>query len=456
MKSKVLIVDDDTSMCELLTDGLTQHGYEARWTASPHEVLAELALGNFDVVLTDINMRDMNGLELCQKATEAHPELPVIVITAFGSMETAVQAIRAGAYDFITKPFDIDVVALAIERAVKHRVLTREVQRLQRAVDESRRFDELLGASPAMKEVYDLLERVGESESTVLVSGESGTGKELVARALHRRSKRSQGPFVAINCAAMPEHLLESELFGHTKGAFTDARNARPGLFVQAKGGTIFLDEIGDMPVGLQPKLLRALQERTVRPVGGDTETLIDVRVVAASNRDLETAIEERKFREDLYYRINVIHVELPPLRARGADVLLLATHYLEHFAAQSQKDVRSLDAEAAEKLSAYAWPGNVRELANCMERAVALTRNESIGIADLPEKIRSYRTSHVLVAATDPTELVPMEEVEKRYILRVLEAVGGNKTLAAQVLGLDRKTLYRKLDRYGSDRSSS
>ncbi|HEY4107306.1 MAG TPA: sigma-54 dependent transcriptional regulator [Polyangiaceae bacterium] len=456
MKAKVLIVDDDISMCELLAEGLAQQGYEARWKASPHDALSEIEQRNFDVVLTDINMRDMNGLELCQRATETHPDLPVIVITAFGSMETAVQAIRAGAYDFITKPFDIDVVAIAIERAVKHGVLTREVQRLQRAVDESRRFDELLGASPAMKEVYDLLERVAESESTVLVSGESGTGKELVARALHRRSKRASGPFVAINCAAMPEQLLESELFGHTKGAFTDARTARPGLFVQAKGGTIFLDEIGDMPLGLQPKLLRALQERTVRPVGGDHETQIDVRVVAASNRDLETAIEERKFREDLYYRINVIHVELPPLRARGADVLLLAQHYLEHFAAQSQKDVRSLDPEAAERLSAYAWPGNVRELANCMERAVALTRGESVGSADLPEKIRNYRTSHVLVAATDPSELVPLEEVEKRYILRVLEAVGGNKTLAAQVLGLDRKTLYRKLDRYGAERNAS
>jgi len=456
MKAKVLIVDDDTSMCELLAEGLAQQGYEVRWKASPHEALAEIEQRNLDVVLTDINMKDMNGLELCQRATEAHPDLPVIVITAFGSMETAVQAIRAGAYDFITKPFDIDVVAIAIERAVKHGVLTREVQRLQRAVDESRRFDELLGASPAMKEVYDLLERVAESESTVLVSGESGTGKELVARALHRRSKRASGPFVAINCAAMPEQLLESELFGHTKGAFTDARTARPGLFVQAKGGTIFLDEIGDMPLGLQPKLLRALQERSVRPVGGDHEMPIDVRVVAASNRDLETAIEERKFREDLYYRINVIHVELPPLRARGADVLLLAQHYLEHFAAQSQKEVRALDPEAAERLSAYAWPGNVRELANCMERAVALTRNESISVADLPEKIRNYRTSHVLVAATDPSELVPLEEVEKRYILRVLEAVGGNKTLAAQVLGLDRKTLYRKLDRYGAERSGA
>jgi len=456
MKAKVLIVDDDTSMCELLAESLAQQGYEVRWKASAQEALAEVEQRNFDVVLTDINMKEMNGLELCQKATEIHPDLPVIVITAFGSMETAVQAIRAGAYDFITKPFDIDVVAIAIERAVKHGLLQREVQRLQRAVDESRRFDELLGASPAMKEVYDLLERVAESESTVLVTGESGTGKELVARALHRRSKRASGPFVAINCAAMPEQLLESELFGHTKGAFTDARTARPGLFVQAKGGTIFLDEIGDMPLGLQPKLLRALQERSVRPVGGDHETPIDVRVVAASNRDLETAIEERKFREDLYYRINVIHVELPPLRARGADVLLLAQHYLEHFAAQSQKDVRTLDAEAAERLSAYAWPGNVRELANCLERAVALTRSESIGCADLPEKIRNYRTSHVLVAATDPSELVPLEEVEKRYILRVLEAVGGNKTLAAQVLGLDRKTLYRKLDRYGTERSGT
>jgi len=454
MKAKVLIIDDDTSMCELLADGLAQHGFEAKWRASPHEALADIEQYQFDVVLTDVNMREMTGLELCQRATELHPDLPVIVITAFGSMETAVQAIRAGAYDFITKPFDIDAIAISIERAVKHRVLTREVQRLQRAVDESRRFDELLGASPAMKDVYDLLERVAESESTVLVSGESGTGKELVARALHRRSKRAAGPFVAINCAAMPEHLLESELFGHTKGAFTDARTARPGLFVQAKGGTIFLDEIGDMPLGLQPKLLRALQERSVRPVGGDHEIPIDVRVVAASNRDLETAIEERKFREDLYYRVNVIHVELPPLRARGADVILLAQHYLDHFAAQSQKEVRKLDPEAAEKLSAYAWPGNVRELANCLERAVALTRTEAISAADLPEKIRNYRTSHVLVAATDPTELVPLEEVEKRYILRVLEAVGGNKTLAAQVLGLDRKTLYRKLDRYGSDRS--
>ena len=451
MKAKVLIVDDDTSMCELLAEALTEHGYEASWNLSPHRALADLADHNFDVVLTDVNMPEMNGIELCRRATRACPDLPIIVITAFGSMETAVQAIRAGAYDFITKPFEIDVARIAVERAVQHGALTRKALCLKREVNESRRFEGMLGASPAMKEVYDLLERVVESESTVLVSGESGTGKELVGRALHRRSKRGAGPFVAISCAAMPEDLLESELFGYTNPLLADARNGRPGLFEQARGGTIFLDDIGDMPLRLQPKLLRVLQERTVRRVGGDTETPIDVRVVTASNCDLELAIEERKFREDLYFGVNVIHVELPPLRARGADVLLLANHYLAHFAAQSQKDVRVLEAAAATILSAYVWPGNVRELANCMESAVALTRNGSVGPADLPEKVRIYRTSQVLVAGTDPTEFVTLEEVEKRYILRVLEVVGGNKTMAAKVLGLDRTTLYRKLDGYAS-----
>jgi len=438
MKSKVLIVDDDTSMCELLAEGLVQHGYEARWNASPHEALAQLAEHEFDVVLTDINMRDMSGLELCQKATETHPELPVIVITAFGSMETAVQAIRAGAYDFITKPFDIDVVAIAIERAVKHGVLTREVRRLQRAVDESRRFDELLGASPAMKEVYDLLERVGESESTVLVSGESGTGKELVARALHRRSKRSAGPFVAINCAAMPEQLLESELFGHTKGAFTDARSARPGLFVQAKGGTIFLDEIGDMPVGLQPKLLRALQERTVRPVGGDTETPIDVRVVAASNRDLETAIEERKFREDLYYRINVVELIVPPLRDRSDDILPLARQFAIEFAGAPVR----LSPHAVQCLVSYSWPGNVRELRNAIQRACLLCRGDIILPEHLPPKIAALTVS----ADTAVTDTGRLSQVERATILATLEECQGNRTHAAKKLGISRRALIYKL----------
>jgi two-component system response regulator HydG len=299
-----------------------------------------------------------------------------------------------------------------------------------------------------MQAAYDLIERVAAVDANVLVTGESGTGKEVVARTIHDRSHRRGGPFVAINCAAMPEALLESELFGHTKGAYTDARTAEPGLFSRASRGTIFLDEIGDMPLGLQPKLLRVLQERTIRPVGGRDEVPVDVRVVVATNRDLESAIEDGRFREDLYYRINVVHIPLPPLRARAGDILPLAQHFLSHFAARATKSVAGIAPAAAEKLVAYSWPGNVRELQNCMERAVALTRFDQIGVDDLPDKIRDYRRSHVLVSSDDPSELVPLEEVERRYIGRVMEAVGGNKTAAARILGIERKRLYRMLDR--------
>jgi two-component system response regulator HydG len=291
---------------------------------------------------------------------------------------------------------------------------------------------------------------VADSDASVLITGESGTGKEVVARALHARSKRRAGPFVAVNCAAMPEALLESELFGHTKGAFTDARAARTGLFLQADRGTLLLDEIGELPPGMQPKLLRALQERVVRPVGGSAEIPFDVRIVAATNRDLETAIEERTFRADLYYRLDVIHVELPPLRSRGSDVLVLAQRFVEEFATRAGKGVTGISAPAAEKLLAYAWPGNVRELMNCVERAVALTRYDQITVDDLPAKVKDHRPSHVLVASEDPSDLVPLEEVERRYVLKVLESAGGNKTLAARILGLDRKTLQRKVERSG------
>jgi two-component system response regulator HydG len=273
----------------------------------------------------------------------------------------------------------------------------------------------------------------------------------VVAKALHKRGRRGQRPWVAINCAAMPETLLESELFGHARGAFTDARTARTGLFVEADGGTLFLDEIGELPLALQPKLLRALQERVVRPVGGTEEVPFDVRLIASTNRDLETAVDQGRFREDLYFRINVIHVTLPPLRARGTDVLLLAQHFLAEFAARAGKRISGLSPSAAERMLAYSWPGNVRELRNCMERAVALTQYEQITVDDLPEKIQAYRRSHVLVASDDPAELASLEIVERRYILRVMEAVGGNKTLAAQVLGIGRKTLYRKLEEYGA-----
>jgi transcriptional regulator with PAS, ATPase and Fis domain len=333
---------------------------------------------------------------------------------------------------------------------MQHKSLREEVKRLKEAVATTNRMDDLIGDSIGMRKVYDLMERVAETDATVLVTGESGTGKELVARALHRRSIRQKGPFVAINCAAMPETLLESELFGHVKGAFTDAKNARPGLFQQASSGTLFFDEIGEMPLGMQPKLLRALQERTARPVGGTDEIPFDTRIIAATNRDLETLVEAGKFREDLFYRINVVRLEVPPLRMRSNDVLLLAQYFLEKIAQRSAKKVVGISSAAAEKLLAYEWPGNVRELQNCIERAVALTRYDTLVVEDLPEKIRDYRSTNIVVATEDASQLLPMEEVERRYILRVLKTVGGNKTTAAKVLGFDRRTLYRKLERYG------
>jgi DNA-binding NtrC family response regulator len=345
----------------------------------------------------------------------------------------------------------MDALAVALARAIQHRSLREEVKRLRHLVGEAERWEELVGDSGPLRRVRQLLERVVDSDASVLVTGESGTGKEVVARVLHRRGRRREGPFVAVNCAAMPEPLLESELFGHVRGAFTDARAGRRGLFVQAHRGTLLLDELGDLPLALQPKLLRALQERVVRPVGGNEEVPFDVRLIATSNRDLEAAVEEGRFREDLYFRINVIHVEMPPLRARGSDVLVLAQHFLVHHAGKAAQRVTGLSSGAAERLLAYAWPGNVRELQNAMERAVALAQYEQVTVDDLPEKIRAYRPSHVLIAADDPSELVPLEEAERRYILRVVESVGGNKTLAARVLGIGRKTLYRKLAQYGA-----
>jgi two-component system response regulator AtoC len=449
MSGHILIVDDERSMCEALEAGLVPKGFQTTWTTSASDAMDLLATTPVDVVLTDLNMREMNGLELCERVVANRPDVPVVVITAFGSFDTAVAAIRAGAYDFLTKPVKMDALVLALERAVQHRTLREEVKRLRQLVSEASTFDELLGESRAMRKVYELLRRIGDSDASVLITGESGTGKELVAKALHRHGRRSQCPFVAINCAAMPETLLESELFGHARGAFTDARAARTGLFVQANGGTLLLDEIGDLPMTLQPKLLRALQERVVRPVGGNEEVPFDVRLIATTNRDLESGVEDGRFREDLYFRINVIHVTLPPLRARGSDVLLLAQHFLTEFATQAGKRVTGMSRAVAERLLSYAWPGNVRELRNCMEHAVALAQYEEINFDDLPERIR-HRPAHVPLVSDDPSELVPLDEVERRYIECVMRAVGGNKTLAAQTLGIGRKTLYRKLEQYG------
>jgi two-component system response regulator HydG len=455
MRGHVLVIDDEPSMCELLEAGLEQRGFQVAARTSAAEGVLALGGEEFDAVVTDLNMPGMNGAELCERIAANRPDVPVIVITAFGSLETAIAAIRAGAYDFITKPLDVEALALALDRAVRLRSLKEEVKRLHQAVAKSRQFQDLLGDSAPMRDLFELIARVAASEASVLLSGETGTGKELVARAIHRESRRGAGPFIAINCAAMPEALLESELFGHARGAFTGAVKEKHGLFLQATGGTLFLDEVGELSPNLQPKLLRALEQRSVRPVGGDAEVSFDARIVAATNRDLEAAVADGSFRNDLFFRLDVIHLEIPPLRARGNDVLLLAQRFTEQCAARAGKKVTGISGAAGAKLLAYPWPGNVRELENAIERAVALTSYECLAVEDFPERIQSYRRSEFLAVSDDPAAMAPLAEIERRYVLRVHGAVGGNKALAARILGLDRKTLYRKLEQWAGARGT-
>ena len=451
MTGHVLIVDDDQSMAETLTKAMTRRGFAVTWRTSGVEALKLLDEQDFDVVVTDLHMEGMNGFALCERIAANRPDVPVVMITAFGSLDSAVGAIRVGAYDFITKPFDVETLRLTLSRAVQHRRLGEEVTRLRQAVSEVRGLDQMIGSSVSIQKVKDLIDRVADADAAVLIIGESGTGKELVAHAIHQRSRNSTGPFVAINCAAIPEALLESELFGHVKGAFTDARAPRQGLFLKANGGTLFLDEIGEMPIGMQPKLLRALQERTVRPVGGDVEIPYEARIITASNRDLDVEVTERRFREDLFYRINVLRIDVPALRARGNDVLFLAQYFVAQFSRQTKKNVVGLSPPVAEKLMAYTWPGNVRELQNCIERSVAFTRFEELTVDDLPEKIRDYKSTDLTIPGVGALEILTMDEVERRYITRVLKQLDGNKTSAAEMLGLDRRTLYRKLERWGA-----
>ena len=446
---RVLVVDDDVQLCRLLAAGLDHHGIDAAWRTSAGEALEHLASADVDVVVTDIEMDGMSGLQLCERLGADGRDVRVIIVTGHGDLDLAIAAIRAGAFDFIQKPVDLDLLVIAIARAFRDRRLNDEVSRLRREVESAHGFGDMLYASPPMCGLAQMLERIAASDTSVLVTGESGTGKELVARALHRVGSRRDGPFIAINCAAVPETLLETELFGHVRGAFTDARAARTGLFVQASAGTLFLDEIGDMPLALQPKLLRVLQERAVRPLGGDALVACDVRVIAATNQDLERAVQRGRFREDLYFRVNVIQVNVPPLRARGNDVLLLAQHFVERYASQLGKAISGPTAAAAERLLAYAWPGNVRELQNCIEAAVTLARGTEIGVNDLSVRIRRAGAADGPVTCDDPAALLPLDEVERRHILRVLDAVRGNRSLAARALGLDRKTLYRKLLQY-------
>jgi DNA-binding NtrC family response regulator len=445
-RAKVLIVDDDESMCDLLGAELASRGFAPSTESEPTRALESLEARAVDVVVTDLRMRGMNGLELCERIAVAHPEVPVVLLTAHGTLESAVAALRLRAYDFLSKPPDIDALVAVVDRAVRHRRLEREAVLPEEAGDaRAPPFEGIVGTSAPMRELVQLLGRVGRVDASVMLYGESGTGKELAARALHEQSERRDWPFVALNCAAIPEKLLESELFGHVKGAFTDARASRAGLFERAKGGTVFLDEIAELPPAMQPKLLRALQERVVRPVGSDREVPIDVRVVAATNADLSGAVEAGRFRADLFYRLNVIEMRMPPLRERGSDVSLLAAHFVDQFARTAGRRVVGISPSCAAKLMAYPWPGNVRELANAIERAVALTHTAQITPEDLPESVRAHDATPRSTASEPIEDLAPLEEVERQYIRRVMAATGGNKTLAAKILGVHRRTLYRK-----------
>jgi len=443
----ILIVDDDDDTAVLLRDSLRKRGYDVDAVNSAQQCLEHLRTDPADVVVTDVQMSGMSGIDLCVELRQRYPDLLPLVLTGQGGLDTAIAAIRAGAYDFITKPVKVDALAISVQRALEHLQLQREVQRLRRDVNKDMPIDGIAGSSPAIRETIEMIRRVADSDATVLVTGESGTGKELVARALHRLSPRASEPFVAVNCAAMPAPLLESELFGHVRGAFTDAKRSRAGLFVQAGAGTIFLDEIGEMPIEMQVKLLRVLQERKVRPVGGDEEVPFEARVVTATNRDLETEVEEKRFREDLFYRINVVAIPVPPLRARAGDILLLAQYFLKRIATRSNKPVQGISGPAARLLMDYDWPGNVRELENSMERAVALCRLDEITVDDLPAKVQEHQSSKIVITTESPGELITLDEMERRYVRQVLNAVGGNKTHAARILGIDRRSLYRRLE---------
>ncbi|HUQ02217.1 MAG TPA: sigma-54 dependent transcriptional regulator [Kofleriaceae bacterium] len=452
MKGNVLVVDDERDSAEVLCDLLISRQNDAVAVERGDLALQKLDDGEFDVVITDVRMDGMSGIELCQKVRASHPDVPVMVITGQADVETAVAALRAGAWDFVTKPLNADHVMAAVARAIEHRRTRSEVRRLRKALAATRPIKEIIGDSPSLRSVTELVSRIADGDATVLITGESGTGKELVAQAVHNLGPRKDEPFVAVNCGAVPANLLESELFGHVKGAFTDARRDRPGLFIQAGAGTVFLDEIGEMPLDMQVKLLRVLQQRQLRPVGGDEEMPFAARVVCATNRDLETEVEEGRFRQDLFYRVNVVTIEVPPLRSRGSDVLMLAHHFLKRIGDRTGKAVTSFSPDASRKLLDYDWPGNVRELENGIERAVAMARMSEIQVEDLPAKIREHHSTRLVIEGDDPSELVTMSEMERRYVRRVLDACGGNKTQAAKVLGIDRRSLYRRLEERSRD----
>lgn len=452
----ILVADDDVVARELLAEALRKEGYHVEAFADGEDVITRGRQGRVDLVLTDIRMGAVDGLTVLREFKRLSPNTAVVVLTAFGSLEGAIEAIKQGAYDYLAKPFKKEDIKLVVKRGLDHCRLLQENARFREELRSKSEWSPLVGSSTAMLEVYKLVARVAQSKSTVLLQGESGTGKELIARAIHTNGPRRDKPFVPVNCGALPDTLLESEMFGYEKGAFTGAAGSKVGLFESANGGTLFLDEIGELGQALQVKLLRVMQDQEVRRVGSTTSTKVDVRIIAATNRDLEQLVKEGKFRDDLFYRLNVVPITLPPLAERREDIPILVHHFFEKYRTGSPHGVHGVLPKTMAFLTQYRWPGNVRELENAIERAVSLSHGPLLTPEDLPEVIRQSATTEADARISQVDQLneayLTLEEVEKRHLTRVLKETKGNKVKAAKILGIDRRTLYRMAERFGLD----
>jgi two-component system response regulator HydG len=446
----LLVADDDPGLRESLERTLTREGYHVVLASDGRAALERVQAGGVDLIVTDLKMPGLTGLELLRAAKAIMPDVDVILLTAFGTVEEAVQAMKDGAYDFLTKPFRREQLIKLIDKALERRDLIEQNRALKKQLEDLRAKGQMIGASPSWRRMLTLVEQTADSSATILIQGESGTGKELVARTIHERSARRHGPFIAVNCAALPETLLESELFGYEKGAFTGAAGRKEGRFELAHGGTLFLDEVGDLSLVTQPKILRVLQEGEFERLGGTRTLQVDVRIVAATNQDVAEMVKEKRFREDLYYRLNVITIRVPPLREHPEDIRVLAQHYLRVYAAKNGRKLEGFTGEAIDRLEAYAWPGNVRELENLIERSVLLARKDRIDAEDLPEEVmgvkRPPRDAILELIGT------PLADIERRLLDETLRITGGNKTQAAKLLGIDVRTVARKLERREDD----
>jgi two-component system response regulator PilR (NtrC family) len=446
---RILVVDDEINMLNLLKKILSKEGYEVTTCPTAEEALEQLGRKVYDLIVADLVLPGMNGIELLKAVKKDMPNMPFILITAFASIESAVEAMKMGAFDYLAKPFQTEEIKITIRKAIEQQELSSELQRLRTEVRGQYRFQNIIGRSKKMLSLYNLITKVADSMSTILLQGESGTGKELFAKAIHYNSSRVDKPFVAVECSVLPETLLESELFGHTKGAFTGAIRAKKGLFEQAHGGTIFLDEIGEISLAMQSKLLRVLQEREIRPVGSNEVIKVDVRVIAATNTELKEAVKAKTFREDLFYRIAVIPISIPPLRERKEDIPLLVEHFISKYCRINNKNIKSISLKALSLLTDYNWPGNVRELENVIERAILISERDEIGIDCLPSEIQMPKTALINSQSGGSFEeklTKAKEEIELQFIKLALKKHNGNKSLAAKELGMSRGSLYNKI----------